>query len=584
MIILGVHSPIGLYGNRVHDSNITIIKDNTVLFSSAEARFSRKKYDGSFPTRSIKTALKRFNIKPSDVDIITWTSAGKESAYWNNGDADVFFKKIFKKAKLIYSGHHSSHAAAALLSSNFYDEDINIFTLDGSGDYYIGKDGSTNFISSLFAIANQNLKKLDIVTTLEGSESNQWNYDSLGSFYLSLSGLIMICITGKLSFPISYNTYNNVKNKFISENTNWGYILNGSPGKVMGLSAFGDYSKVSLPSPFTLFQADQNSFPVLRRKFLVEEELLGINYLNYTFTPADLAAWLQKNFEDVIIEYLKRIPVQYKRSKLCFGGGCALNINLNSRIISEGLYEDVHIHPAPSDEGLSFGSAMYYAWQNNINVEPLTNIGCIGNEYFDNDVFEALNKFSSEVSFNRQESITDVCNIIAQELSNNKIVAWFQGKSEYGPRALGNRSILANPTFDNRDLLNTKIKKREYWRPYAAVILEDYLNDWFTCSKKNIPYMLFSGVVKQDKEKLIPSVVHKDKTCRVQTVNEKLNIPLSMIITAFMKHTGVPILLNTSFNTLPGEPIVETPLDAIVSFLNSEIDTLVINNYLIKRK
>jgi carbamoyltransferase len=439
MIILGIHSPIGLYGKSVHDSNITIIKDNTVLISSAEARFSRRKYDGSFPTRSIKNALKRFNIQPSDVDIITWTSAGKESAYWNNGDAEVFFKKLFKKAKLIYSGHHSSHAAASLLSSNFYNEDVNILTLDGSGDYYIEKDGSTNFTSSTFAIANQNLKKLDFVAISKGNESNQWDYESIGGFYLTVSGLIMICITGELSFPISYDSFYNVKNKFISENTNWGYILNGSPGKVMGLAAFGDNSKVTLPSPFTVFQTDQNSFPIIKRTYSIEEELLGINYLNYTFTPADLAAWLQKSFEDVIIEYLKKIPVQYKRRKLCFGGGCALNINLNSRIISEGLYENVHIHPAPSDEGLSFGSAMYYAWQNNVNVEPLTNIGCVGNEYFDSEVLEAFNKFSSDVIIDKQESLIDVCKVVAKELSNNKIVAWFQGKSEYGPRALGNR-------------------------------------------------------------------------------------------------------------------------------------------------
>jgi carbamoyltransferase len=583
MIILGIHSGASTRAARIHDSNITLIKDNKVIFSSGEARFSRKKYDGSFPLLSINQSLKKLNIQASDINIITWTSVGEKSAFWNDGRAKIFFKKLFKNAELIYTSHHTAHAAAALLSSNFLNEDVNVFTLDGAGDYYIGKDGVIDFTSSTFTIANQNNNTFNVISSSGGKESYKWG-KPIGGFYLLVSGIIMLCITNKLTFPMSYENFIKIKSKFISENNNWDSIMNAAPGKIMGLAAYGDESKVKIPSPFYVFQTDKDSFPEIKDSYMVLDQIFGLNHTKNTFTSADLAAWLQKVFEDTIIEFLKKIPLQYKKSKLCFGGGCALNINLNSRIISEGIYEDVHIHPAPSDEGLSFGSAMYYAWRNNKKIEPLSNIGCVGNEYSDSEIVEALVKFSNKINFKKQEHFADVCNITAHELKDNKIIAWYQGKSEYGPRALGNRSILANPTFDNREILNTKIKKREFWRPYAAVILEEYIDDWFTCSKKPTYYMLFKGIVKDDKVKIIPSVVHKDNSCRVQAVNKLINKPLNMLIAEFMKYTKVPLLLNTSFNTLPGEPIVETPSNAITSFLNSEIDTLVINNYIIKRK
>ena len=176
------------------------------------------------------------------------------------------------------------------------------------------------------------------------------------------------------------------------------------------------------------------------------------------------------------------------------------------------------------------------------------------------------------------KNFDELCEVVVDKLEDNKIIGWFQGKSEFGPRALGNRSILANPTFDNKDYINDEIKHRESWRPYAPIMLEEELHNWYNIPKKSSPYMLFNATLLEDKRGQIPSVTHVDNTARVQTVNKSINSRVYTLLQKFHKRTGVPILLNTSFN-VGGEPIVETPDDAINTFVNSKIDYLVIGNY-----
>jgi len=183
-----------------------------------------------------------------------------------------------------------------------------------------------------------------------------------------------------------------------------------------------------------------------------------------------------------------------------------------------------------------------------------------------------------QMKYKKFEEFDDVCKITADKLVENKIIAWFQGKSEFGPRALGNRSIFANPTFDNKDYLNKEVKGREYWRPYAPIILESELKNWFDLPRTNSHYMLFNARVLNDKLGKIPSVTHVDNTARIQTVNETINYKAHKLLTHFFEKTAVPLLLNTSFN-IGGEPIVETPDHAVDTFKKSKIDFLIIENY-----
>ena len=184
-------------------------------------------------------------------------------------------------------------------------------------------------------------------------------------------------------------------------------------------------------------------------------------------------------------------------------------------------------------------------------------------------MFEQIEKFNN---------FCDLCKHVVKDLKDNKVIAWFQDKSEFGPRALGNRSLLVNPIIDNNDYLNSEVKYREFWRPYAPIVIEEEAKHWFKLPVDRSPHMLFNSSVVEDKRKLIPSVVHVDGSARVQTVNKSDNKKIYMLLQEFFKETDVPVLLNTSFN-LGGEPIVESPADAVRTVTQSNIDVLVMHNY-----
>jgi len=303
--------------------------------------------------------------------------------------------------------------------------------------------------------------------------------------------------------------------------------------------------------------------------------------ISLPFSPADLAAWAQLQFEKALVDFFKAIPDAYREENLCLGGGCSLNILANSKLSELGLYKNIHIHPAPGDEGLSIGAALLTAHQKGIVVKMPANIATVGISYSDKQVLEAIYSNGSVVY--EEYSDADLYNKVSECLVNNGIVAWHQGESEYGPRALCNRSILSNPCYNNKDMLNTKVKFREHWRPYAAVVMQEYMHDYVDIPRETSEYMLFSGIVKSDKREVVPGITHEDNTCRMQTVTPELNERAYKLLQAFNEASGIPMLLNTSFNTLPGEPIVETPEDAIRSFLYSQIDMLVINNFVITK-
>ena len=183
------------------------------------------------------------------------------------------------------------------------------------------------------------------------------------------------------------------------------------------------------------------------------------------------------------------------------------------------------------------------------------------------------------MKYTHYKDFTEICHLTVDDLEENKIIAWFQGKSEFGPRALGNRSILANPTLpDNKDYINERVKHREGWRPYAPIMLEEYIHDWYDIPKTSSPYLLFNAWLLPEKKGKVPAVTHNDGSARIQTVTEELNKPIFQLLTEWNKKTGVPILLNTSFN-VDGEPIVESPENAIKTFMGTNIDVLIIGNY-----
>ena len=338
-------------------------------------------------------------------------------------------------------------------------------------------------------------------------------------------------------------------------------------GKIMGLAAYGSNRHNT-----KLYQFGEY-FPQVQFDMRDPDP--------YPLTPEEKAQLLQYNFEESLIELILRLDEDYLEPVVCLTGGTFLNINANTKIVQKFKNRKFHITPFVSDCGLSYGAAAFGAslWHD-VKVPP--DLAFLGRRYLTprelptNEVFANMDGGVGGSWSQVKEEEFDLKKV-AEYLEDGKIVAWYRGRSEFGPRALGNRSILMSPKYkENKDILNEKVKHREEWRPFAGVILKDHLQDYFEEGIES-PYMLYSQTVKEDKRDKIPAITHVDNTCRIQTVESGF---LSLLLEEYYKISGVPVLLNTSFND-NGKPIVETPQDAIDSFLNMNIDYLVMNNTII---
>lgn len=588
-------------GKWLHGAGLTLIIDGKLMCSVSNERFTRIKYDGNFSKSLAIEVLSRFNLTPKDIDVVVTPDYTHESPNFdfnkNNFPVphnyipfETYFKDIFVNAKLFTVDHHLSHSMSAFLTSPFKDEDVNLYSFDCSGGRLLLVSSWIENWASLHVANYKNKNFINLHNEVSIPDMAPYYGGSVGGFYVNYSG---VSLGEKIGIQWRGTAYDP-------------YLAESLPGKLMGLSAYGTVPDV--PSPMKLYVSQTNNYSiptiVPNHEFLESHFLEMVpsrrrdnnsdgtvnNLLNSTpkHSGEDVAAWVQYQFEKIMIEYFANLPKHIKKKKLCLSGGCALNILLNSKLIEEGIFEDVHIPPAPNDDGLHQGAALLKAWELEKELILPTNLGCIGLEYSETDIKNAIEKhrlryFTNDYSILNTLNFEEVSNYAVENLQNNKILGWYQGKSEFGPRALGNRSILANPCYDNKDHLNTKVKKREEWRPYAAVVLEEHVDEWFTTPKKDSYYMLFSAKVKTEKLGLIPAVTHVDNSCRIQVVNREQNEKLYLLLKKFYEKTGVPILLNTSFNTIPKEPIVETPYDAINSFINSKMDAVVLHNTIIER-
>ena len=576
-------------GKWLHGSGLTLIIDGKLVCSVSNERFTRIKYDGNFSKSIATDILSKFNLTPNEIDIVVMPDYCHETPNLNiihppnYISAEVFFKDIFINAEIHIVDHHLAHSMGSFLTSSFKDEDVNIYSFDTTGSSKILYDAWSENWSSLNIGNYKNKQFINLHTYYSIPTSAPLYGGGVGGFYVNYSGY-------SLSRKIKLNWESIKDNSWESE---------AIPGKVMGLSAYGNV--IDLPSPMMIYSSKTNEYEmpaiIPNNEYTVSHycEIApyrsvdpNIRNQQSKFLGEDIAAWTQYCFEKIMLEYFSKLPKHIKKKKLCLGGGCALNILLNSKLIEEGIFEDIHIPPAPNDDGLHQGAALLKAWQLEKEIILPNNIGCIGLEYSDTDIKNAIIDKQNLKNFNKNFSVKtlnfeEVINYTGTKLKDNKIIGWYQGRSEFGPRALGNRSILANPCYDNKPHLNTKVKKREEWRPYAAVVLEEFVDEWFITPKKDSYYMLFSAKVKTDKLGLIPAVTHVDNSCRIQVVNREQNEKLYLLLRKFYELTGVPILLNTSFNTIPKEPIVETPYDAINSFMYSKMNAVVLHNYIIER-
>jgi len=563
MYILGINGWI----ERSHDASACLIHDGKLVAMAEEERFVRKKhaYD-HVPINASLYCLMEAGITLDEVDYIAWGWDYKRhfelrGLEWNYSDtelAEILFPKQYfrwnKVPRIVMIPHHLAHAASAFRMSNF-DESA-ILVLDGQGEHS----------STTLAYGSGN--SIEIIR----------------------------------SFPIAYS----LGYFYEAINAHIGFRSDDS-GKTMGLAAYGtprfhfDNIRLSaqgyevlLPRKVELGRCglldEQNQLMKAWRSIL-EQKVGPINTPMYSFselkgrlepipeisqTYKDLAASAQKVLEDIIVHLAKVLVSETGCRNLCIAGGVGLNCVANSRLIHERIIDDIFIQPAANDAGVALGAALeLYA---NLGFEsrvPLLTV-CWGPSFSNEEIEKILESCKL-----RYEFVDDIAKRAATLIANNKIIGWFQDRMEFGPRALGARSILADAR-DKRMLARVnKLKSREFWRPLAPSILDEKRADYLVDPYPS-PFMLLTFDVKHDKRDEVPAIVHIDGTTRPQTVKAHIQPLYWRVIKEFEELTSIGLVLNTSFNG-GGEPIVCTPLDAIRTFFSTEMDYLIMGNFLIKK-
>jgi len=536
-----------------HDSGATLFINGKHICSISEERLSRLKYDGNYPEKSIDYCLSLGNIEAKDVDLVCIPTMCVSMFYkkWHEGTIKRIIENKFPNAKIKFVSHHLSHASASIFSSPFNEGSF--LTLDGAGSLIFSYGMSGVLLSETNSIGyfNKNKNIFRFFNGLKGS-------NDFGSFYHAYAHRIY-CDKIQKQIDGHDEKYRET----------W-------DGKIMGLSAYG--SHLEFKQEHKLYQMSKelvyDNVPYVTFTYNKPEAFL--------FKNADEKAYiLQKNFELALLDYVTELKKEsYLEDYVCLSGGSFLNVLGNSVLKESGIFKGIHVPPCPNDTGLHFGAACYGVFKNKETVTLPDNIALLGKEYSEEEILSALEE--GQVQYEKYEDFDELCEFTALQLGANKIVGWFQGRSEFGPRALGSRSLLMHPgPAENKDIMNHRVKHREYWRPFAGIILEEHLNEYFE-EDFNSPYMLYSLTVKEDKREALGAITHKDNTCRIQTVNDTMNSRVTKLLQKFEKETGIPAVLNTSFND-NGEPIVESPQDAIRSFKNMDIDYLVIGNYVVRK-
>jgi len=598
-----------------HDSGVALIKDDKIISAIQEERLSRKKHDSSFPINGIKYCLEEANIKLEDVDFIgfydkpflkferlietylseaprgfqsflmaipVWlkeklflkdTLIKELSAIQLNGNIDKNIIKLVKSSiekKLLFAEHHQSHASSCFYPSPFFESAI--LTMDGVGEW------------TTTAIAHGNNNKIKFLQEIHFPHS-------LGLFYSAITYFA-------------------------------GFKVNSGEYKVMGLAPYGEPKYVDLMKQNLIDIKEDGSFRLNMKYF---NYTVGLTMTNENFNKLfnrkprkseseitqfemDLASSLQIITEEIVIKLAKTAKKLTGSKNLTMAGGVALNCVANGVLLREKIFENIWVQPASGDAGGALGVAMaiYFDHLNKPRDADEINDNMqgsyLGKAYSDEDVKQYLDSINAK--YLHLPNQVEYCQKIAQYLADQKVIGWHQGRTEFGPRALGARSIIGDPRSNKmQSQMNLKIKFRESFRPFAPAILREKISEYFEIDDIDSPYMLMVAPVKKDQrilmtkeqeqlfgiEKLniarskIPAVTHVDYSARIQTVDGKYNQKFYNLIKEFDKLTNCPVLINTSFN-VRGEPIVCSPQDSYRCFMRTEIDVLAIENFILLKK
>lgn len=559
MIVLGINGGINKvnenpYQSEVienHDASAVLIRDGRIIAAFEEERLNRIKHTNKSPLLAMKACLAMHGIKASDIDVV---AISMEEETMDNQmlslhlyhpqfpftSARSYLQHVFREQfnttinadKFKFVNHHMAHAASTFYLSGF--DNAIVLTIDGAGDNLSGAvcSGDGNVLKMLKPIPESL---------------------SLGHYYLAVTKMF------------GYKMFDEYK--------------------VMGLAPYGD------PHRFlSLFDATYKLLPHGEYD-LYFDKLLAIEKIciqperdkKFDQLHMDIAASLQLTLEKIMLHVVSHLKGTTGYTKLCLAGGVAHNCSMTGKLLYANLFDDIFVQPASNDGGIALGAALYeYFKQKNDGVREVLSNVYLGSRWNDVEVDHQVNAWED---FFRIRKSDDVCKVAAQAIADGKVIGWFQGRSEFGPRALGNRSILGDPRpAHNKDRINEIVKKREGYRPFAPSVKEEKVNLYYnTSNKTRFPFMSFTLQAIKEHRSLLGAVTHVDGSARVQTVSAKDNPMYWQLLDEFEAITGVPILLNTSFNN-HAEPIVDSPTDAIVCFLTTGLDCLFVHDYVLEKK
>ena len=574
MYILGINAYHG-------DASACILKDGIVIVATEEERFRRIKHWAGFPSESIKFCFTESGINLHDLDYITVSRDPKAN----------FFRKLKYTLTNIKSIRHSIDRFSNTRKVMSIKKDLaNLFNVS-----------ENNFNRKLINVEHHKSHIASSFFASDFKDSAVLSIDGFGDFSSTMIGYgsgNKLTITKSVNYPHSLGILYTAATQFL------GFSNYGDEYKVMGLSSYGkpnflnDFRKLISFTNDGLFKlskkyfkhfdsgVDMNwksGFPVIQNLYNDNWQKLffksRIKSEKITQVHMDFAASAQAITEEVIFHILNQLHSDTKLDNLCISGGVAQNSVINGKILSNTAFKNLFIPPAAHDAGTSIGSALYL-YNHILNNERSSqqDNAYFGSRFTNKEIISILKKRSIlYTQLDDPQLILKVSNKIIK----GGVVGWFQGRAEFGPRALGHRSILVDPRRkDAQELLNKKIKRRESFRPFAPSILEDYVDDYFKQNDRS-PFMEKVFLIKEDKRDLIPAVTHVDGTGRLQTVNANSSPKYFRLIKSFQQKTGIPMLLNTSFNE--NEPIVNHPEEALDCFLRTKMDMLVMENIIIER-
>lgn len=554
---------LGINYSQMHDSSACLVRDGELLFAVAEERISRLKHDARFPQLAIRACLDFAKVRAGQLDEVCfgWQTAGPVYrrdlnlyatarwpanylnllnstrhflSMWHQNSGANPFRRIFgsPKKQLRFVDHHLAHAISAYSYSGF--DDAAVVVMDGRGAW------------EATSIWHGHGGRLDHLLTIN------WP-DSLGLFYAEFTGYL-------------------------------GFVPNSDEWKVMGLAPYGQPGvdlKAFLDPQASPYRVHTNELISNGTPYSKIASRLG---------PAreaesdiddrckNIAFAVQDACEIAMMSVVRLALEKTKSRNLCLAGGVALNSKANGKILASGIIDKLFVQPASSDDGVALGAALAPCLDNNGKLPMQTmRHAYLGPSFDDTAIESALRTYKI-----RHGKLDDPALTAAQLLSEGKILGWFQGRMEFGPRALGSRSILADPRDPEMNAkVNNAVKFREWWRPFAPSFKKEAAPD-FLESAFDSPFMILTAQVKPEKRNVIPSVTHVDGSARPQTVERDVNPLYYRLIGEFGKLTGVPVVMNTSFN-LRGEAIVHTPTDALRTFFSSGMDALLLGSYLVEK-